>query len=759
MNATETIPLPTMNAERAQPATVSEALPRRRVENLIYNLSRLFAFLLAKVVLGVSGSGWRRLPRSGGLLLTPNHRSYADALLVAAMCPRRVRFMGASNMQRIWWIKLLYRVFGVIAVDPGKPHSALRAAIHALKAGECVCIFPEGDIPIGPRPVMPFKPGAAFVAKTAGVPVVPVLLQYCETARVPFLHRSLVKRLPKYRHPWRAVTVAGSPQSPESLNMSDLRENILDMGLDSFAQKPELKKGLAELALRNLAKRPFHRHVVDYATERKQLNSGMLLAVALTLGARWRKTIPEERVGVVFPSGLGSMLVNLALTLIGKTPVNLNFTAGRMAQEKSISKSGITTIITAGPVIERFPEFPWVENTIDLQEESKSIKKPVVIWTLLRIILLPSSWLMGLFKVSRSGGEATAGLLFSSGSTGDPKGVELTHRNIIANCAQIESCGLLVPSEKLLAFLPTFHSFGFTVTLWYPLLHGLKVVYLPSPLDTKKIADVVEAEQATVLVATPTFLRPYFKRIDPEKLKSLRFVVAGAEKTPKGFAERWVDIFGCEYLEGYGLTETSPVVACNLPHLDSGQVRSRLGSVGKLFPGMRAKVVDPVTGEGKAVDEQGILCLQGPNVFNGYLDDEKATRACFLDGWFVTGDLGRIDEDGFLFIEGRVSRFSKIGGEMVPHGTVEQTVMEVFSLEDSAEPLVAVTGVNDEQKGERLVLLSAVEIKPDSLRQRLLEKGIPNLWVPKTIKRVDAIPCLASGKLDLRRLKELAERE
>ena len=475
------------------------------------------------------------------------------------------------------------------------------------------------------------------------------------------------------------------------------------------------------------------------------------------------QAIAARRVGIVLPSGIGAFITNLAIVLLGKIPVNLNFTAGRTANIACIKKSGVDTIITAQAMREKIPDFPWTEQVLDLVEELKSIGKKRIIPWFLAVVILPSKLLAKILRVPRIGDNEEAGLIFSSGSTGDPKGVVLTHRNVISNCEQISDCKLLDSSQKVMATLPVFHSFGFTVLLWYPIIHGVPVVCLPSPLEVKRIASVIRSEKTTVFISTPTFLRPFFKKATKQDLASIRFVVTGAEKTPAGFKERWERHFGNIYLEGYGLTETSPVTSVNLPDEDkldlpsSMQSGIREGSAGRLFPGMSARLVDVNTLEPVSPFSTGILQLRGPNVFNGYLDAPELNAKVIQDGWFTTGDLARFDKDGFLYIEGRLSRFSKIGGEMVPHGTVEQHVAEAFGIADSERPLVAVSGVEDDNKGESLVLFSAVDMNRELLRERLLGLGIPNLWIPKRIKMVEEIPCLATGKLDLRALDRMAQ--
>ncbi len=544
--------------------------------------------------------------------------------------------------------------------------------------------------------------------------------------------------------------------------MDEAREAYFDNGESTFSQLPSLRRHLGRLAISNLQKRAGKVLAVDLATGRKELTCGQLLTVGLALSARWKKRLPNRRVGVVFPSGLGGLVANLALTLADKVPVNLNFTSGRAALEACIRKAGIDTIVTTRAVREKLSDFPWTPRTLDLLEEREKLGKGPLLAAALAA-RLPAGWTAEIYGVPRQGGEREAGLLFSSGSTGTPKGIPLSHRNIIANCEQITAVGLLQSEETLLACLPTFHSFGFTVTLWYPLLTGLKIVCLPSPLDVKKIIQAVREEKITVLVGTPTFFRPYFKKATKADLQSVRYVVAGAEKTPPGMADRWEEIFGHHYLEGYGLTETSPVVGVNLPARKlPGQRTSlpaeiRRGSIGRLFPGMSARIVDPASGRILRTDEVGMLELRGPNVFSGYLDDPQLTDSVFRENWFITGDLARLDRDGYLFIEGRVSRFSKIGGEMVPHGTVETAIQKVLGLEEAENPQVAVAGITDPQKGESLVVFATLEIDPQQLRQQLSEAGLPNLWIPRRIERVEKIPVLATGKLDLQAIARLAE--
>jgi acyl-[acyl-carrier-protein]-phospholipid O-acyltransferase / long-chain-fatty-acid--[acyl-carrier-protein] ligase len=325
-------------------------------------------------------------------------------------------------------------------------------------------------------------------------------------------------------------------------------------------------------------------------------------------------------------------------------------------------------------------------------------------------------------------------------------------------------------SDKILGCLPLFHSFGCTVTLWYPVIQGISVVTYPTPLETKKLAELIAKHKVTLKISTPTFLRGYLKGINPEMFASLKIVVTGAEKLPKAVADAFEARFGKKVYEGYGLTETSPASNLNLPDPDpvsdaeSSVVISshRPGSVGQILAGMAVRITDPETDEPLSVHQSGMIWFKGPNVFTGYLKNPKKTDEVIKDGWFRTGDIGRMDSDGFLYIEGRLTRFSKIGGEMVPHETVEESIVKALGLESEASRRIAVVGVPDIEKGESLVLLTttqggSVQQEILDLRYKLLDRGMPPLWIPKKMVRVQEIPALASGKLDVKGCEKIAK--
>jgi acyl-[acyl-carrier-protein]-phospholipid O-acyltransferase/long-chain-fatty-acid--[acyl-carrier-protein] ligase len=473
-----------------------------------------------------------------------------------------------------------------------------------------------------------------------------------------------------------------------------------------------------------------------------------------------RKEISDERIAIVLPASKASMLANLAVTLADKVPVDLNFTMGRVANESCCRRANLRVAISATQFMERLKDFPWPERVLKLEELIPRLKRQIVFWWIVSV-LVPARLLLRLLQIPKEGGHREAVLLFTSGTTGEPKGVVISHRNVVGNVSQFRQLLDARETDAILASLPFFHTFGSTVTLWYPLIEGVRIVTYPNPLEAAKNAELIEQYKLTFLLATPTFLRMYLRKAEPHQLRSLRLIITGAEKLPLDLASHFEKRFDKKVFEGYGLTETAPVVSTNLPDPEPKtpgehvQPSSRLGSVGRLAPGMAADIREPETDRELSLYETGMLWLRGPNIFEGYLDDPRQTAEVLCHGWLKTGDIGRFDEDGFLYIEGRLSRFSKIGGEMVPHETIENKIVDLLGLSGRDERPLAVMGVQDEAKGEALVLLSAVDIDLADLRSKLHEGGVPNLWIPKQVQRVEAIPVLASGKLDLRKCQGL----
>jgi acyl-[acyl-carrier-protein]-phospholipid O-acyltransferase/long-chain-fatty-acid--[acyl-carrier-protein] ligase len=724
-------------------------------------LLEIVARIVARLLYRVRSSGVENIPATGGLLLIINHISYVDVVVLQLVCPRPIRFVGHKGLRRHRFFDWCFEVSGCIPVLPQQPMEGMRAAIRALKRGEVVCVCPEGHISRTGQ-LMEIKKGFEFMARQANVPVLAASIDGLWGSIFSFAGNKYLWKSPRLM-PTDVFIAFGRPTPPDQVSTGWARRELLDLGEVAFGERPVLRRHVARECVRTLTKHPGRLLLVDRTTGRRALRCASLFAAAAMLSRRIRTTVRERRVGIVLPPGAGAFIANLAVACAGKVPVNLNFTAGRAALETSMRMAGIATIISAELVRAKLPNFPWPERTLDLKAEIEAAggKRGMLPW-LAAAWLLPNQWCANLLQLPLRGDREEAGLLFTSGSSGEPKGVVLTHRNVLANCAQISSLSILPQSASLLGCLPVFHSFGFTVTLWYPILRGCRIVTVPSPLDTRKLIEAIRDERATVLIAAPTFVRPILKKAQPGELRSLDLVVTGAEKLPDDLYRGFLEAFHIEILQGYGLTETSPAANINQPHppvvisTNQPQIGKRLGSTGRLMPGMSARIFDPESGRELPLTDTGIVAFRGANVFEGYLSDPEKTRAAFRDGWFMTGDLGHFDAEGFLFIEGRLSRFSKIGGEMVPHGTIEQKIVQAFDW-DQVEALAAfVVGVPDATKGEALVLLTTREVTPEQVRARLVELGVPNLWVPKIIKRVDKIPILGTGKTDLKRCRELA---
>lgn len=720
-----------------------------------------FARLASAVLYRVRSSGSEHFPAQGGVLLIANHISYVDVVALQIACPRPLRFVGYRGLRRNAFFNWCFEQSGCISVSSSSPIEGMRAAVRALQAGEVVLIFPEGHISRTGQ-LMALKRGLELIARQARVPVVAAATDGLWGSVFSFAGNKCLWKSPRLK-PTAIFVAFGRPVPAAEATVEWARRELLDLGRVAFDERPVLRRHLGREAVRMLTRHPWRVAVVDRTAARRVVKAGQLYAVAAVLARRWRSSIPESRVGIVLPPGAGAFIANLAILCAGKVPVNLNFTSSREAIVESLRLGGIEAVVSAPAMREKVPNFPWPERTLDLAAEIQAAggKRAILPW-LAAAWLLPNQWCASLLGLPQVGDRAEAGLLFTSGSSGEPKGVALSHRNLLANCAQISSLSILPESASMLGCLPVFHSFGFTVTLWYPLLRGCRVVTVPSPLDPRKIIDAIHGEQTTVLIGAPTFLRPLTKKAQPAELRSLDLVVSGAERLTDDLSRAFLETFHLEIMQGYGLTETSPAANINQPPppivmaTNEPQTGHRPGTAGRMMPGMTARIVHPETGAELPLTETGVVLFKGANVFAGYLNDPEKTRAAFRDGWFVTGDLGRFDDEGFLVIEGRLSRFSKIGGEMVPHVTIELKIMASFGWEATDTPMVFVTGIPDAVKGEALVLLTTQDLQLDELRARLAVSGMPNLWVPRIIRRVTQIPMLGSGKTDLKRCRELA---
>lgn len=557
--------------------------------------------------------------------------------------------------------------------------------------------------------------------------------------------------------------------SPGPLTGERVLEAWLEASATEFERNPILDYSLARLLVEGM-RRHGKVELID-GMDGSSLPYYKVLGVAMALSRELKKMVSEPRLGIILPPGKGGLIANYACILAGIVPVNINYTSSDSAFASIVRQSGLKHFISARTFMSKLPQFPWPKGDaiIHLDKTLKGIGMPKIAGWVAFARFAPMSVVSMTFDLDARKGEDEAALLFTSGSSGEPKGVSFTHRMVIANMTQVLSKVTLPPGSRFLCSLPIFHSFGLTISTLLPPVYGFGMVTYPSPLEAKKLNELIEQHQCALVVTTPTFARSMLRRAGAHTYDSVKFFIVGAEKLQTIVADEFKEKCNITLLEGYGLTETSPVCGVNLqqtgptaeqPYFVPGY---KFGSIGQLLPGLAVRITDPDDDNVRlTLNEQGMIWFKGPNVFKGYVGRDDLNEGIFKDGWFKTGDLGKVDLNGILTLGGRRSRFSKVGGEMVPHEVVENAIEDfVPHPEGFAGRAVAVVGVPDAQKGEALVLLSCVHQSQltqalDEIRTHLVEQGLPRLWCPREIIPVETIPALPTGKMDLRGCQMLA---
>lgn len=756
---------------RLNPA-VENADPRNRPGSLAKWGMRGFLWVLTLLVYRIRVLHADRIPKQGGALLVCNHLSFVDGLLLVASMRRHVRFVMYKGIYDLPWVKPFARVLEAIPISsdlrPREMLHAMQTATDAIRNGELVCIFAEGQITrIGQ--MLPFRRGYERIMRGLDAPIHPVGLDGVWGSIFSFEKRRFMWKLPR-RIPY-PVTVNFGTALPATAAPMEVRQAVQELLAEAWTCRKERMRPLHRAFVRTARRHPSRVAMADPQVAGLKFGSGLIRTVFLArrLRAVWRD---QEMVGLLLPPSVAGALVNFAALLMGKVPVNLNYTVSESTLASCIRQCNIKTVISSRLFLEKIKLSVPCE-TLFLEEiagkaaptgpNAPRFGPPGALEKLTALALawcLPVSWLeRALGRRTPPTVDDLATVIFSSGSTGDPKGVMLTHYNVGSNIQQLDQVFGLNAQDGFVGILPFFHSFGFTGTLCLPAVLGAKAVYYPNPLDGKAIGPLIRHHGLTFLLATPTFLQLYLRSCAPEDFGSLRVVITAAEKLPDRLAAAVEDHFGIRPLEGYGCTECSPAVTVNTHDYRSAgfrQVGGKRGKIGHPLPGMCVRIVDPETGAIRPVGEPGLLLVRGPNVMQGYLGRPEKTGEVLRDGWYSTGDIAALDEDGFLQITDRLSRFSKIGGEMVPHIKVEEKLHEVAGL---TEQSFVVTGVPDEKKGERLVVLHKLEeAKLKECLDKFAQTDLPNLWKPRgdQFVRVEAIPYLGTGKLNLQRVKELA---
>jgi acyl-[acyl-carrier-protein]-phospholipid O-acyltransferase/long-chain-fatty-acid--[acyl-carrier-protein] ligase len=718
---------------------------------------RAILWLLSSTVYRLRVRGRDNVPVRGGGLIVANHKSFLDALVLIASIDRPVRFIVSPDYFEVWWLRMLARVMNAAPIDGAMGRDEFRAALQVardtIEEGELACILANVDlnqVDDAPSAKKNFLP----VLEGLDAPIIPVCIDRLLGDVYEVIEGRYRWKVPP-RLPYRIVVSFGEPMPPDSTAYQVHRQHQ-ELDVDAFN---ELDQPLIHRSfVRGARRHPFRQAMGDMRLPKASYGFALISSIAL---ARKLKRLLDDQpmVGVLIPQSVGGALVNIALQLMGKVPVNLNYTASAQATASAARQCEITQVITSKAFLERMPvEVPGEAIYAEDIKESMTSKDRAV--ALLMALLLPVQ-LLERAVGSRAGrsGDDLATVIFSSGSEGDPKGVMLTQFNIASNCDGMLRTFPHKPTDALMGILPLFHSFGFTGTLWAPLIGGLNIVFHPNPLEARAVGSLCRKYQGRFLICTATFCQAYIRRCKEDDFKTLKYVITGAEKLPARVREAFAAKFGVEPLEGYGTTECAPVVSFNMPDNFApglAEENNRHGTIGKPIASVAVRTINPDTGELLEEDEVGMLQVKGPNIMTGYLGLPEKTAEVLNDGWYTTGDIASISVEGFTRITDRLARFSKIGGEMVPHGKIEEMLHELLGLTEQA---LVVTGVPDEMKGERLVVLHTLsEEQVEEGLAKLSESDLPKLWLPRpsSFYRIEEIPILGTGKTDIRAVRDMA---
>ena len=709
--------------------------------------------------------GLENLPAKGGVLLLGNHISWIDWLVLQIASPRAVKFVMERHIYEQWYLRVFLKRFGVIPISSSASKSAITEIRNRLKSGEVVALFPEGRISYNGQ-LGEFKKGfEKIMNECEGIPIVPFYLHG--------LWGSTFSRAnPRYRliskyGARRDIGVYFATPLPSDANAHRVKEAVRELSFKAWSSMIDTQEPLHLQWLRRTKEAPFSRSLAD--SSGADLNRLKLLSAVLLFIKALKPRIKNEKyIGVLLPTSAIGAIVNLSLLAMGRVPINLNYTLSSDSMKASVNKAQITTIISSSKFINRLskkgfnPAGELQERLLLAEDIAKEFDKKAKIISMLQALILPKKLIESLYfaKVSLND---TATVLFSSGSEGTPKGIELTHRNLLGNIKQTSAMLNFSDDDLILGSLPIFHSFGLTITTLLPLTEGIPVVMVPDPTDAFCVGKMAARYRATIIFGTATFFRLYTKnrKLHPLMFESIRMGVAGAEKLKDDIKLSFKQKFGIELYEGYGATETSPVISVNMPDiLDPDTLKpvigNKVGTVGQPLPGTIIRICNPDTLQELPTGEDGLILVAGVQVMKGYLNDKTKTKEVIakIDGkrYYKTGDKGHIDSDGFITIVDRYSRFAKIGGEMISLGAVEEQIQKL--LDEDIE-IVAVS-LPDSKKGEKIILLYSGEMNPNELQSIIKDSSIPAIMQPIQYLQIESIPKLASGKVDFKGAKRIA---
>ena len=709
--------------------------------------------------------GFENLPARGGVLLLGNHISFIDWALVQMASPRQLHFVIEKGYYERWYTKRVLDWFGVIPISSGASADSLEKVTEYLNKGEVVCLFPEGSISRTGQ-MSDFKRGYERAVRDTSAVIVPFYLHGLWGSR--FSRSSGFLRENRQSGFKRNIVVSFGKALPPTTTAPDLKQKVFDLSVASWEAYSFMLDPIPVSWLKSAKRMSFRMAAADVIGE--PMSHHRFMTAVLRFGVLIKRLSPEQNIGLLLPTSAGGAIANMAVLSLGKTIVNLNYTASTEALQSAAQQANLKRIYTSKRFLAKLKErsidiqeiYPDIPLTY-LEDLKETIPKYQLLLTLVMSMLLPA-WLLQWLYFGNININSTAAILFSSGSEGAPKGVELSHRNLASNARQVADALNTLDNDVIMCTLPTFHAFGLLASTLMPLSEGIPIVCHPDPTDAVNIGKGVARYEATLLFGTSTFLRLYAKnsRVHPMMFQSLRYIVAGAEKLAPEVRRLFLDRFGKKLLEGYGATETSPVASVNIPdQLDTRywrvQVANREGTVGLPLPGTSFRIVDPDSLATLPVGTDGLILISGPQVMQGYLHnpDKTAETIVELDGqrWYKTGDKGHLDEDGFLSIVDRYSRFAKLGGEMVSLAAVETQIRQILN-----EPELELVAVNipDDKKGEKVVLLVAGTYDEAQVKKQLLEGGMNPLMIPATIRSMSTIPKLGSGKTDYGNARKVA---
>lgn len=716
---------------------------------MIYTLTKRFLHALLTVLFRVEIRGLEHYHQAGDrVLILSNHSSFLDPLLLGVFLPDKITFAINTYISQRWWLRPFLGLSHVFPLDPTHPMS-LKALIHHLQQPTKTVIFPEGRITVTGT-LMKIYDGPGMVADKSGADVLPIRIEGTQ-----YTHFSRLKNIVRLRF-FPKITLTIMPptkiQAPADITGKHRREYcgrlLADLMTDMMFQTSHYRCTLFSALL---YVRTIHgpNHTVAEDLERKPLSYNALITQCLALARPLQNiSVAEEAVGIMLPNSCKTLSVILALQYAGRIPAMLNFSTGGKGMLSACTTAKVNTVLTS----RRFIELAKLDdeaallsqhiNLVYLEDLAKNISTGDKIQALLKAKTI-DFW----YQHEQTSPDSPAVILFTSGSEGEPKGVVLSHSNILANHNQIRARISFTPQDVVLNFLPMFHSFGFTVGTLLPIMNGMTTFFYPSPLHYSIIPEIAYEINATIMFGTNTFLAAYAKKAHPYDFYAMRYVVAGAEKLQESTRQIWIEKFGIRILEGYGATETAPVTSVNTP------MYYKAGTVGRFLPAMRYKL-QAVPG----IKTGGQLHVAGPNIMQGYLLSDNPGQlvppeSVYGKGWYDTGDIVDVDDEGYITIKGRSKRFAKVSGEMVSLTAVEQLASAAWPDEQHAA-----VSLPDPKKGEMVLLLTTYkEASTKKLSQAT--PGVAPISLPKIVIVVESIPALATGKTDYAAATQLAEQK